>query len=167
MHVLHGVVCHVVVSVWCTLCVCAPGRGESTPCLLGVATDMMSIQKNKGRSKDWRRIGISIVFQFYYACPIIRGIYIFLHTIFTRVVTEPSPLGEHRPRCSMTPITNKTFEKQNIFPMEFYNTCHCSIYNDHLLKCDTGWMAEEIFGSTILQLGGTWQLHPNFGFFHH
>jgi len=32
-------------------------------------------------------------------CPIIHGIYIFLHGIFTKVVTKPSPLGERRPRC--------------------------------------------------------------------
>ena len=70
-------------------------------------------------------------------CHIIRGIYIFLHGIFTKVVTEPSPLGEHHPRCSMTPTTNKTIEKQNILPMELYNLARCSIYNDHLAEKQT------------------------------
>ena len=58
----------VVVCVWCTLCICAPGWGEGTGCLLGVETNPVSIQRNKGRSKDRWRIGIGIVFQFYYAC---------------------------------------------------------------------------------------------------
>jgi len=58
----------VVLCVWCTLCVCAPGRGEGTGCLLGVEINPVSIQKNKRRSKDRWRIGIGIVFQFYYAC---------------------------------------------------------------------------------------------------
>ena len=39
MHVLHGVVCHVVVYVCFTLCVYAHGSGEGTGCLSGVATD--------------------------------------------------------------------------------------------------------------------------------
>ena len=52
-------------------------------------------------------------------CPIICGIYIFLHGIFTRVVTETYPLGEHHPWCSMTPITNKTTENKAYFPCSF------------------------------------------------
>jgi len=42
----------VVVCVLCTLCVCAPGRGEGIGCLLGMATNPVSIKKNKGRTKD-------------------------------------------------------------------------------------------------------------------
>ena len=53
----------------------------------------------------------------------------------TRAITKPSSLGEHYPQCSMTPITDKT-GKKNILPMEFYNTSHCIIYNDHRLEYD-------------------------------
>jgi len=49
-------------------------------------------------------------------CPIIYGIYIFLHGIFTRDVTKPYPLGEHHPWCSKTPITNKVAENKTYFP---------------------------------------------------
>jgi len=52
-------------------------------------------------------------------CPIIHGIYIFLHGIFTRAVTEPSPLGEHHPWCLMTPITNTIVEKKTYYPWSF------------------------------------------------
>ena len=45
--------------------------------------------------------------------------YIFLHGIFTRVVTKPCPLGEHHPRCSMTPITNKIVENKTYNPCSF------------------------------------------------
>ena len=56
----------VVVCVWCTLHLCAPGGGEGIGCLMRVANDLVCVQKNKGRSKDWWRISIGIVFQFYY-----------------------------------------------------------------------------------------------------
>jgi len=52
-------------------------------------------------------------------CPTIYCIYIFLNGIFTRVVIEPSPLGEHHPQCSMAPITNKTVEKEAYFPWTY------------------------------------------------
>lgn len=55
---------YVVVCVWCTLCVCAHGWGEGTRPLSGVATNPMCYKKNQGRSKDRRRISISIVFRF-------------------------------------------------------------------------------------------------------
>ena len=66
----------------------------------------------------------------------IVALYFFLHEFLTRDFTEPSPLGEHCPRCSMKPTTNKTAENQYIFPMELYNTTPCSIYNEHCLKHD-------------------------------
>ena len=47
------------------------------------------------------------------------GLIYILHGIFTRIVTEPSPLGEHHPRCSMTPITNKTIENKTYYPWSF------------------------------------------------
>ena len=53
-----------------------------------------------------------------------------LHGILTKAITEHSPLGEHHPRCSMTDITNKTVEQQNILPMDFHNLPRFSIYID-------------------------------------
>jgi len=44
------------------------------------------------------------------------GLIFVLHGFLTRDVIEPFPLGEHCPRCSMTPITNKTTEKKTYFP---------------------------------------------------
>jgi len=52
-------------------------------------------------------------------CPIIHGFYIFLHGIFTRDFIKPSPMGEHRPWCSVTPITNKTVENKTYNPWIF------------------------------------------------
>jgi len=60
-----------------------------------------------------------------------------LHGILTRDVTEPSSLWEHHHQCSMTPTTNRTAEKQNIFPMELYNLARCSIYNDQPIEKQT------------------------------
>jgi len=48
----------------------------------------------------------------------------------TRLVAEPSPLGEYHPWCSMTPTTNKIDGKEHIFPMELYNLSRHGIYND-------------------------------------
>jgi len=69
MHVLHGVVCYVVICVWCTLCVYAHAWGEGTGRLSGVVIDLECVQdKEKGRSKYQQRTSINILFQFYYAC---------------------------------------------------------------------------------------------------
>jgi len=40
------------------------------------------------------------------------GLIFFLHGFLTRAITEPSPLGEDRPQCLMTPITKNTVEKK-------------------------------------------------------
>ena len=60
-----------------------------------------------------------------------------LHGFLTSIVTEPSPFGEHRPWCSMTPTTSKIAEKKNILPMEIYNLARCSIYNDQTVEKKT------------------------------
>jgi len=60
-----------------------------------------------------------------------------LHGFFTKVVTEPSPFGEHHPWCSMTPTTNKTIENKNILTMELYNLARSSIYNDQHVEKQT------------------------------
>ena len=53
-----------------------------------------------------------------------------LHGILSRAITEPSPLGEHRPRCLMKPTNRNTSEKKNIPPMELYKLARCSIYDN-------------------------------------
>ena len=52
-----------------------------------------------------------------------------LHGFLMRVVIEPSPLGEHRLQCSMTPTTNNTIENKTILHMVIYKLARCSIYN--------------------------------------
>ena len=72
-------------------------------------------------------------------CPIIHGICIFLHGIFTRVVTKPSPLGEHHPQCSMTPIMNKTAENKTYCPWSFITQLVAVFIVKYLLKIKTSW----------------------------
>jgi len=38
---------------------------------------------------------------------------------YPRAITKSSPLGEHRPRCSTTPTTNKIAERKTYCPWRF------------------------------------------------
>jgi len=87
-------------------------------------------------------------------CPIICGIYIFLHGIFTRAVREPSPLGEHHPRCSMTPITKMTTEKRTYNPWSFITQLVVVFTMKDLLKIKTSWQHDN-----ILHIGALYIAH--------
>jgi len=52
-------------------------------------------------------------------------------------VTEPSPLGEHCPQCSMTPITNMTTENKTYFPWSFITQLVAVFIMKDLLKIKT------------------------------
>ena len=68
----------------------------------------------------------------------------FITWIFDQGCYKLTPLGEHHPQCSMTPITNMTAENKTYYPWSFITHLIAVFTMKNLLKIKTSWHDDNI-----------------------